>query len=77
MTVLFEYGVDFVRIPLLPPTVENCTKCAFYRVFAKGGCIRTDTRLCQTGREGYFVKNYMREVVDVMSCLEWKKEEIP
>jgi hypothetical protein len=72
MKVLFEYDVDFVRVPLLPPTIENCRKCAFYRVLVRDGCVKTDTRICQIGRDGYFVKNYMREVVDVMSYLEWK-----
>jgi hypothetical protein len=75
MKVLFEHGVDFVhRVPLLP-TVKNCKKCTFYRVHAKGGCIRTDTRICQIGRDGYFVRNYTREVVDVTAYLEWKKED--
>jgi hypothetical protein len=73
MKVLFEYGVDFVHVPLLPPTVKNCKKCTFYRVHAKGGGVRTDTSICQIGRDGYFVRNYMREVVDVTSYLEWRK----
>jgi hypothetical protein len=70
MKVLFEYEVDFVRLPLLPPTIENCRKCAFYRAFAAGGCIRNDTRICEFGRNGYFAKDYMREVVDAMARLE-------
>jgi hypothetical protein len=78
MKVLFEYSVDFVRVPLLPPTIENCRKCVFYqyRKIPGGSCIKTDTRICRFGREGYFVKNYMREVVDVMSYLEWKKDGV-
>jgi hypothetical protein len=75
MKILFEYSVDFVRVPLLPPTIENCRKCTFHRVHAEGGCIKTDTRICQIGRDGYFVRNYMREVVDAMSYLEWEKKD--
>jgi hypothetical protein len=74
MKVLFEYGVDFINLPLLPPTIENCKKCAFYQYLKipGGNCIRTDTRICDVGRNGYFAKNYTREAVDVMSYLEWK-----
>jgi hypothetical protein len=77
MKILFEYGVDFIQLPLSPPTIENCRKCAFYQHPGIPGdsCIKTDDRICQTGREGYFVKDYMREVVDVMSYLEWEKEQ--
>jgi hypothetical protein len=77
MKVLFEYLVDFVSVPLLPPTIENCKKCAFYQCSEtpEGGCIKTDIVTCQIGMKGYFVKNYMREIVDVMSYLEWKKED--
>jgi hypothetical protein len=67
MKVLFEYLVDFVQFPLSLPTIENCRKCAFYHTRVKGGCVKTDARLCQFGRGGYFVKNYMREVVDAGS----------
>jgi hypothetical protein len=58
MKVLFEYDVDFMRFPLLPPTIANCEKCAFYRP----ECIRSDTRVCNMGQNGYFAKNYMREL---------------
>jgi hypothetical protein len=77
MRVLFEYSVDFARVPLLPPTIENCKKCAFYQrpEIPGGNCIKTDTRICQIGQDGYFVKNYMREVINVMSYLERKKEK--
>jgi hypothetical protein len=76
MKVLFEYSVDFVRVLLLPPTIENCRKCAFYQhpKIPGGSCIKIDTRICRVGRDGYFVKNYMRETVDVMSYLKWKTE---
>jgi hypothetical protein len=77
LKVLFEYSVDFVRVPLSLPTIENCRKCAFYQypTIPGGSCIKTDSRICQMGCDGYFVKNYMGEVVDVMSYLEWKKED--
>jgi hypothetical protein len=61
MIVLFEYGVDFVSLSLPPPTIENCTKCAFYQPEEEGGCIKTNVSLCQFGRNGYFAKKYMRE----------------
>jgi hypothetical protein len=78
MKVLFEYGVDFINLPLSPPTIENCKKCAFYQYpkIPGGNCIRADTRICEVGRNGYFVKNYMREAVDVMSYLEGKNGKV-
>jgi hypothetical protein len=77
MKVLFEYGVDFISLPLSPPTIENCKKCAFY-LYPKipgGNCIRTDDGICGVGRNGYFVRNYMREAVDVMAYPAWKEAE--
>jgi hypothetical protein len=67
MKVTFVYGVDFVRLPLDPPTIENCRKCAFYMAHVSDGCIRCDHRICNIGRSGYFIKNYMREVPDIIS----------
>jgi hypothetical protein len=77
MKVTFEYGVDFMKLPLPPPTIENCRKCAFFQDGkAPGrGCIRTDTRICQTGRNGYFTKYYMREVIDTMPHAEGARRE--
>jgi hypothetical protein len=68
MKVLFEYGVDFIYFSLLPPAIENCKKCAFYCDSKRPGsnCIRTDHGMCALGLNGYFAKNYLREVVDVM-----------
>jgi hypothetical protein len=61
MKVTFEYDVDFVGLPLSPPTIVNCQKCAFY---AKGfgDCMRSDTRVCDNGLNGYFIQNAVREV---------------
>jgi hypothetical protein len=72
MKALFEYSVDFVRVSLMPPTIENCKKCVFYQYpkIPGGSCIKIDTRICQVGLNGYFVKHYMREMVDAMSYLE-------
>jgi hypothetical protein len=65
--VTFEYDVDFVKLPSLPPTGENCRKCAFLGEWGKlDGCVRVDHRICNTGRDGYFIKNRMREVPDII-----------
>jgi hypothetical protein len=61
MKVVFEYDVDFMRVPLDPPTIGNCRKCVFIGK-EPFGCIREDHRVCNIGRNGYFTKNYMHEV---------------
>jgi hypothetical protein len=65
MKVTFEYDVDFMRLPLDPLTIGNCRKCAFFGEWGKQDrCVRTDHRICNTGRAGYFSENYMGEVSD-------------
>jgi hypothetical protein len=76
--VTFEYGVDFVRLPTDPPTIGNCSKCAFFGAWGEWGkldrCIRSDCRVCNYGRAGYFVKNYMREVPDIINNAQIEEE---
>jgi hypothetical protein len=68
MRVVVVYDVDFMKLPLLPPTIENCRKCALFMTSRPvGDCIRTDRRICLDGRNGYFAKNYMREVPDIIN----------
>jgi hypothetical protein len=75
MKVIFEYGVDFVRLPLDPPTIGNCRKCAFFGEWGKmDRCVRTDHRICNTGRAGYFIKNYLREVPDIINNARLEEE---
>jgi hypothetical protein len=59
MKVLFEYGVDFVNFPVPPPTMDNCGKCTFH---SGAICVKADMELCRFGQNGYFVKNYIREL---------------
>jgi hypothetical protein len=72
MKVLFEYGVDFINLPLLPPTIENCKKCAFYQHpdIPGGNCVRTDSYICDIGRNGYFAKIICGKLL--MSCHMWR-----
>jgi hypothetical protein len=77
MKVLLVYDVDFCNLPLSSPTIENCKKCAFYLEQNIPGdrCAKEDTRICNIGRNGYFVKNYLREDVDALEYLERQRGE--
>jgi len=61
--VYFRVKVQFMRFPLLPPTIENCRKCRF-RIEQLGGCIKTDLRECRIGREGYYDGGVFRELIE-------------
>jgi hypothetical protein len=63
MKIRFVYDVDFVSLPLSPPTLPNCEKCAFYSAIKNDYCVRTSTRLCSCGKEGYFIRNSFKEEV--------------
>jgi hypothetical protein len=77
MKVTFEYDVDFVSVPLVPPTIGNCRKCAFYGEWGKlCGCVRRDHRICDTGRAGYFIKNFVHEIPDITGNARLREEKV-
>ena len=58
MKIFIEIDVDLVGVPLEP----RCEKCA---VSIEGVCVaRQSIKTCNYGRNGYFVRNNIKEAQD-------------